>query len=56
MKIMVTFNAETSQWKESVTISDSKIELYVGTMKPCEMCQSMVTCIDFNMHYQLVLI
>ena len=52
----MTFNVDTSQWTESVTTPDAKIELFVCTKKPCETCQSVVTCFDFNMHCRLVLI
>ena len=35
-----------SQWTESVRTSDTKVELFVFTMKACETCQSVLTCKD----------
>ena len=52
----MTFNVDTSQQKHHVTTSDTKAELVAITMKPCEMCHSMVDLYWFNMHCQLVLI
>ena len=49
-----TFSVDMSQWKQSVTTSDTEVELIAITMKPCQMCHSMVMCI--NTHYWLVLI
>ena len=53
---IMTFDVDTSQQKHHVTPSDTKAELVAITVKPCETCHSMVTCIAFNMHNRLVLI
>ena len=42
----MTFDVDTSQWTQSVTIFDTKINFFVCTMKRCERCQSVVTCKD----------
>ena len=42
----MTFDVDTSQRTQSVTTFDTKIELFVCTMKRCVRCQSMVTCKD----------
>ena len=42
----MTFDDDMSQWTQSVTTFDTKIKLFVCTMKRCERCQSVVTCKD----------
>ena len=40
----MTFDVDTSQQKESVITSDRKTEHVVITLKPCEVCRSMLMC------------
>ena len=42
----MTFDIDMSQWTQSVTTFDTKIKLFVCTMKRCARCQSVVTCKD----------
>ena len=39
---VMTFDVGTSHQKHIVTTSDTKAELVAITMKPCEMCHSVV--------------
>ena len=53
---MMAFDVDMSQLPQRVTTSNTKIEHLVGTMKTCEMCQSVLMCIGLIMHCRLVLI
>ena len=48
----MTLDVGTSQWTQSVRMSNTKIELSVSTMKTCETCQFVLTHVSFNMHCQ----